>query len=259
MFFLLVVAPQSQVAKSSIDFSDCDNINQGFVLLVAELSEVLESVKFPKLKRAFQMRILGVQLPDDLKAKIKDAKQLDDLLDALVNSKYWNFADLRLIDVLVFSSGIREAKTLVDKYKEAFFGTKLIDVLQIFTKNPPNQCKEYTYRVAIKISKEPDEMTVGDLADCCSKLEKVILDISEGSCVLDHIEEACVKIHLLMPICCSYHAYKSALNNRCKFFRFCLEYLRIGSYGVIYDQFTIQPTVLSTLLCLPNCNSIACT
>ena len=229
------------------------------MVLVAELPKVLESADFSALKRAFRMKTLGMQLPDDLKTKIKDAKQLNDLLDALFESKYWNFADLRLIYMLVYSSCIREAKTLVDKYKEAFFGTKLIDVLQIFTKNTPKQCAEYTYRVAIKINKKPDEITVGDLAEYCTKLETVIMDINEGSCILDHIEEGCVKIHLLIPICCSYHAYKSALNNRCKFFIFHLEYLRIGSYAVIYDQFTIQPTVLSTLLCLPNCNSITCT
>lgn len=198
------------------------------------------------------MRILGgVQLPDDLKEKIKKAKQLDDLLDVLVESKYWNFVDLRLIEVLVFSSGIQEAKTLVDKYKETFFDTKLIDVLKVFTSIPPNQCKEYTYRVGIKISKEPDELTVGDLAQYRAKLETVIMDINEGSCVLDHIEKGCVKMHLLIPICCSYHAYKSALNNRCKYFSLHLEYLKIGPYPVIYDQFTVQPAILSGLLCSP--------
>ena len=115
MFYLV---NQSATIASDIDFSDCD-IFQGFMLLVAELPKSLKSANFSAIKRAFKAKIHGgVQLPDDLKLKIEKAKLLDDLLDALVESKYWNFADLRLLDVLVFSSGKREAKELVDKYKK---------------------------------------------------------------------------------------------------------------------------------------------
>ena len=239
----------------SIDYSDCHDITEGFTLLVAELSKVLESANFSALKRAFKFRIPGgVQLPDDLKAKIKVAKELDDLLEALFESKYWNFADLRLVGVLVMSSGIREAKTLVDKYKEVFFSTKLVDVLNVCTHTvlPPNQRKEYVCRVGSKISKEPDEITVADLAQYCTALETVIMDINEGSCVLEHVEKGCIELHWLIPIHCRYHAYKSALNNRHKFHSLHLQYLKIETYPVIYDQFTVQPTVLSTLLCSPN-------
>ena len=248
-----VVTPPA--TSSSIDFSDCHNITEGFMLLVAELSKVLESANFSALKRAFKMRIPGgVLLPDDLKTKIKNAKDLDDLLEALFESKYWNFADLRLIGVLVMSSGIREAKSLVDKYKEVFFSTKLVDILNVCTHTalPPNQYKEYVCRVGSKINKEPDEVTVADLAQYCTALETVIMDINEGSCVLEHVEKGCVEIHWLIPIHCRYHAYKSALNNRHKFHSLHLQYLKIESYPVIYDQFTVQPTVLSTLLGSPN-------
>ena len=204
--------------------------------MVAELSKVLESANFPALKRAFKLRIPGgVQLPDDLKAKIKEAKELDDLLEALFESKYWNFADLRLVGVLVMSSGIREAKTLVDKYKEVFFSTKLVDVLNVCTHTvlPPNQHKEYVCRVGSKISKEPDEITVADLAHYCTALETVIMDINEGSCVLEHVEKGCIELHWLIPIHCRYHAYKSALNNRHKFHSLHLQYLKIETYPPI--------------------------
>ena len=211
--------------KKRIDFSDCDDIIEGFMLFVAELSKVMKSADFSILKRAFQMRIPGrVQLPDDLQAKIKKAKQIDDLLDALVESKYWNFADLRLVNILVFSSGICEAKSLVDKYKKAFFSTKLIDVLKMFTISPPSQCSEYVYRVSIKISKEPAEITIGDLAQNFTILETVIMDINASSCVLDHIEAGCVKICLFIPIQCSYHAYISALNNHHRFHSLHIQY-----------------------------------
>ena len=216
----------------------------------------MKSANFFALKRAFQMGISCIQLPDDLKAKIKEAMQLEDLLDALFESKYWNFADLRLIRILVISSRILEAKNLVNKYKETFFGTKLIDALRIFTKDLPSQCRKYACKVGIKLSKEPDQITIADLAQNVAILEAVIMDIEKGSCALHHIEEKCVKIHLLIPIQCSYHAYKSALSNRHRFHSLHIQYIQIESYPVIYDRFTIQPTVLSALLHLPN--SIVC-
>ena len=228
--------------------------------MVSELTRILRPADISTLKRAFQMQIpRGVQLPANLKRKIKKAEQLDDLLDALIKSKYWNFADLRLINVLVFSSGIREAKELVDRYKEVFFTTKLSDILSTCVKVcPPNQHKEYVCRVGQKISKEPHEITVADLSKYCTDLEKVIMDINEGSCVLDHLKKGCVEIYWLIPIHCSYYAYKSALKNRHKFHNFDLQYLKIESYPVIYDQFTIQPAVLSSLLRLPNSSPIVC-
>ena len=169
-------------AASSIDFSQYDNIVQGFVLLSTRLSKALESADFSLLKRAFRgQNPGGMLLTDDLKAKIKEAKKLDDLLDVLVESKYWNFVDLWLINVLVFSSGIREAKVLVDKYKETYFGTKLIDILSSCLKMPSNQQNEYISRVGSIISKEPGEITVADLAEYCTTLDRVIMDINEGS------------------------------------------------------------------------------
>ena len=238
------------------------------MLLSTRLSKLLKSADFSLLKRAFHgQNPGGIQLPDGVKAEIKKAKKLDDLLDVLVESKYWNFADLRLINVLVFSSDNQEAKLLVDSYKKAFFSKTLSDVLSTCIRKevlPPHQHKEYTCRVSGKISKEPHEVTVADLAEYCTSLETVIMEIHNGSCALQHIEEGCVKMYLIIPIRCSYHAYKSALNNRRKFHSLHLQYLKIESYPVIYDQFTVQPAVLSTLLCLPKpvvcklCNSMTC-
>ena len=194
----------------------------------------------------------GVQFPDDLHQSIKAAKELDTLLDVLADSDYWSWVDLRLLDALIVSSGIQEAKLLIQKYKDAIFPKKLSEILDKLPLPQQKEHKEaYTTRVGTKIQKEPDDVTVGDLSYYYNILETVIMDINNGSCVLEHLDNGCLEIHWLIPTHCRFHAYKSALNNRHKFCDIDLQYLQIEPYPPIYDPFTIQPTMLSTLLRLP--------
>ena len=201
----------------------------------------------------------GVQFPDDLYQSIRVAKDLDSLLDLLADSKHWSWVDLRLLETLIMSSGISAAKILVTKYKEVIFNKKLSEVLDNLKLFMPQQKKDkeaYTTRVGMKIQKEPNEITVGDLSQYAPVLEMVIMDINNGTCVLEHVTKGCLEIYWLIPAYCRFHAYKSALNNRHKFSNLHLQYLHIEPYPPIYDFFTIQPTMLSTLLHLSK--PIAC-
>ena len=258
LFPVFVVSP---IASSTIvNFSDYDDISQAFLLLTTKVTKLLERAHFGGLRRALlQQRRTpgGVQFPDDLHQRIKVAQNLDTLLDELADSDYWSWIDLRLLDALIISSDIPEAKILVDKYREAIFSRKLSEVLDKLPLPQQKEQKEaYTTKVGSKIQKEPDEITVGDLSQYRAKLEKVIMDINYGTCVLEHLDTGCLEIHWLIPVHCRFHAYKSALNNRHKFCEIHLQYLHIEPYAPIYDQFTIQPTMLSTLLRLPK--PIAC-
>ena len=245
----------SSSSSSTIDFSDCDDIPSAFSLLTAEISKLLKRADFFTLRRAIlQQRKVpkGVQFPDDLYQSIKTAQDLDTLLDLLADSKYWSWVDLRLLETLIMSSGIREAKILLNKYKEIIFSKKLSEVLdKVFMPQQKEDKDAYTTIVGSKIAKDPSEITVADLARFNTLLETVIMDINTGSCVLDHLKGGCIEIHWLIPIQCRFHAYKSALNNRHKFSEFHLQYLHIEPYPPIYDPFTIQPTMLTTLLQLP--------
>ena len=244
---------------SPIHFSDCgDNISIAFTLLTTKIRKLLESADFDTLKMAvLQQRNTpkGVQFPDDLLRSIKSTQNLGALLNVLVtdnNFRHWNWADLRLLETLVISSDNHAAKVIIDQYKESIFPIKLSEVLD---KLPIPQNKEhrdaYTAKVASKIQKEPSEVTVGDLSYYCNILETVIMDINKCSCVLEHLDNGCLEIHWLIPTYCRFHAYKSALNNRHKFYEIHLQYLEIKPYPPIYDPFTIQPTMLSTLLHSP--------
>ena len=201
----------------------------------------------------------GVQFPADLYERIKKAQDLDALLDVLADSDYWSWVDLRLLEALIMSSGIKEAEVLVNKYKDAIFPKKLSDIIhELFVpQQKKKKCEEaYIAKVGTKIHKKPSEVTVGDLPKYRGVLEKVIMDIYNGSCVLKHLKRGCLEIHWVIPIHCRLHAYKSALNNRHKFCDIHLQYLHIEPYQPIYNPFTIPPTMMATLLHLSK--PIAC-
>ena len=245
---------------STIDFCDCDDIPAAFSLLTAEISKLLKKADFFTLRRAIiQQRKVpkGVQFPDDVYQSIKTAQDLDTLLDLLADSKHWSWVDLRLLETLIMSSGICAARVLVANYKESIFSKKLSEVLdELFMPQQKKDKNAYTTRVGMKIQKEPHEITIAHLSQFASALESVIMDINNGSCVLEHLDTGCIKMHWLIPLHCRFHAYKSALTNCHKFYEIHLQYLHIDSYPPIYDPFTVQPTILSTLLRLPK--PIAC-
>jgi len=197
----------------------------------------------------------GVQLPNDLYQRIEAAQKLDDLLDTLSKSQYWHWIDLRLMNVLIFSSGIRRAKELVDKYKAFTYPKKLSEVLDLSQRE--KEIKEaYTAKVSSKLEIEPDKITIEDLSKRWVKLETLILAIPFGTSAFESTSPGCLQITWLIPIQYKFHAYKSAMSNRHKFHQIHLQYLQFESYPPIYDPFTIQPDVLSTLLHLPN--PVAC-
>ena len=127
----------------------------------------------------------GAQLPPDVVQEIKNAENLDDLLDILTVTEYWNWLDLRLLEALIVASGSSTALNILNKYKEIVYSKKLIDVLPIA---PSQEIRDaYFTKVVSIIGKNPNETTVADLINFRSKLESVIMDIKNGSCVLEHI------------------------------------------------------------------------
>ena len=228
-----------------------------FSILKEDISKLLQEVPFFTLRRALLHQVntpRGVQFPDDLHQSIKVADKLDALLNLLTESGYLSPVDLRLLDVLVISPEIKEAQLLLEKYKDAVFPKKVGEILSDF---PLYQQRVHgTIKVASRLQKEPNEVTVGELPYYCNCLERNIMDINSGSCVLKHLDTKCHEVHWLIPIHFKFHAFNSALRNRHKFCDIHLQYLQIESYPPIYDPFTIQPAVLSTLLHLPR--PIAC-
>ena len=221
------------------DFSKFTNVSSAFVSLTTSVTKCLANEDIGIIRRACIVQIQspnGAQLPPDVVEKIQNAHNLDTLLDILTATKYWSWIDLRLLEALVVASGSSTAQDIVKKYKEAVYSKKLKEVLP---DAPSEEIKDaYFTKIVSKVGKSSDEITVADLIKFRSRLETVIMDINNGSCVLEHIADGCIEIHWVIPTHYIHHAYKVACINRHKFHEFHLLHLQIGNYPVLLDPLT---------------------
>ena len=100
--------------KAVVKFSKDANINAAYNKMTSNIAVILEtkSVNFKVLRRACIQEIhsLGNTLPKSLVDKIKPTTSLDEMLDVLAQSPYWNWFDTRLLQALVSASGSPEAE-----------------------------------------------------------------------------------------------------------------------------------------------------
>ena len=189
-----VVSPVSTSSAVNINFAECPDTLTAFVLLIEELSKLLRKANFSVMRRAvLQQR----RTPRDFNQSIHKTKNLDSLLDVLVQSDYLNWVNLQLLEALVISSRIQEAELLIRKYQNIIYSIKLTEVLDNvdFLKNKEEK-KAYITNIVSTIQKEPDDITVGDLSYYCYHLKSVIKDIANVSCVLKHHEQSDSKINI---------------------------------------------------------------
>jgi len=212
------------------------NITNAFVHLVTSITEHLEKVKFTTMRRACIVQIktpTGAKLSPSFVEKINNTKNLDELLDTLALSPYWSWIDVRLIEALVTASGSAIAESILLNYKKVIFSKKLNEILP----SAPSKVisDEYYAKIVSKLDQDADDIMVADLLQLQSKLEKVIMDIGEGTCVLEHIEDGCIKIHWFIPTHIAQHAFESASSRSYLFHGIHLRYLQIGAYSTICD------------------------
>ena len=223
------------------DFSKCKNVSAAFVSLTSTVTRFLEYENFHILRRACITQINspnGAQLPPDVVQKVQNAENLDALLDILATTQYWSWIDLRLLEALVNASNSSATHDIIDKYKAAVYSKKLIDILPTA---PSKEIRDaYFTKIVSKVGKNSDEMTVADLIEFRSELESVIMDINNGTCVLEHISDGCIEIHWFIPTHYIHHAYKAACLKRHIFHQFNLLYLQIGNYPVLLDPLTVH-------------------
>ena len=101
----------------------------------------------------------GVNLQKSTEDKIKSAKSVDDLILAIDDPSYCNWADIRLLEVLANCTS-PNAVEVIDAYKRFLCAKKLKAVLP--RQEEPNLQQAYITAVSTMLNMCPDEITVGD-------------------------------------------------------------------------------------------------
>ena len=234
LMYLLIEMKVKVISKE--EFQRFGNVGNAFIVLQTKMTAVLNSANYGDLRRACIAQMHnpgGAQLSPELIDKIKTTKNVDCLFDLLVESPYWSWIDVRIMEAMVVASDISQAKELLDNYKAVVFSKRLLDLLPNVPSKKVKQ--EYYDKIIAKINKDSNEMTVADLLEFQSQLEAVIMDIKKGVCVLENLDKGCVEVHWYIPTNCVDKAYQNARYNRYQFNKLLLRHLKIGQYPVIND------------------------
>ena len=218
-------------SNDEVDFAACDSLENAFVTLTSKVTELLlKKADFSTVRRSCLLS--GAQHLTETNDAIMSSTDFNELFDFLaVKTPYWSWIDIRLLDVMAAASGIQAAIKLMNNYKKVIYGKKLKDVIPvILNKNVKEDC--FT-RIISKIDMNPDEITVAVLLNHQSNLEKVIMDISEGTIVLENVREGCIEVYWYIPNDCVDSAYENASKNCVKFYKLHLLNLKIGNYPLL--------------------------
>ena len=221
-------------ASSAVSFARFSTVSEAFIYLTSQMMLQLTKANFCNIRRSCTEQTKtpkGAQLTSKVIEKVKLCTNVNDLFDALADSPFWNWFDLRLISAMAVASGLEESMQLLQNYKQSVFSRKVYDVIP----NAPSiKVKNRYYKILVtKLKKKVGDLTVADLLEFQFKLEKVILDINVGVCTLDHVKEGCIKIHWCIPTQYVSNAYNSARKQCDRFKDFSLLYLQIENYPII--------------------------
>ena len=148
------------------DFEDKD-VCGAFACLFTKLAILFGEIDFSKLKGACIQR--GTLLPRTYKQQIKEAVNLDDLLDALDNPMYCNWFNIRMLKRIVKIVNIDEGKNLIQAYEKCVYSRKVSDVKKYL--------HSYYFKesllpmIGAKINNSSESLTVADIMEYCKSLE----------------------------------------------------------------------------------------
>ena len=239
--FLSIVYTKSTSPDASVEVNDLFKepitITEAYTTLHKQLGEILKYYDVITLKGALISQAdtpHGVELGKEIETRIDRAKSTSKLLYALNISHCCNWLDIRLIELLAYSSESLRAVELIKAYKKQLFPRKLVDVLSKQSQHKEAK-KEYIDAVCAKTKMDASKITVEDFITYRWTIEDVILDLGKRKLNIEHVREGCLEIHYHILTKCSFDAYKMAIHNRYKFHGINLIHIKIGDHPLIYD------------------------
>ena len=186
-------------------------IHTAFQTLTGRITDILATKDFKKLRRACyqEIRAPTSTLPESLVEKLKPTKSLDDMLDVLALSPYWNWFDTRLLQAPASASGSPEAEAMLEQFKQIYYARKVNEVLPCVVVGRLNDSISFIE----KFNKDPKELTLLDLLRHKHILEYEVMEVAENKIVLSAIKTGCVEIIWQVPVDLVYCTYTSVKKN----------------------------------------------
>ena len=151
-----------------------------------------------------EIRAIDSTLPDSLIQDLKPTKSLNDMLDVLALSPYWNWFDTRLLEALVSASRSPEAEELLEQFKQIHYSHRVNEILPYVSVVPLKN----SVIITEKFKKEPHELTFLDIIEHKRVLEYDIFGTREKM-VLHSIKTGCVELTWQVPQELVFQAYSS--------------------------------------------------
>ena len=147
-----------------------EDVCGAFTYLFTALGILFGKIDFSTLKRACMQR--GTLLPSTYKQQIKEAVNLDDLLDTLDNPTYCNWLNIRILKRIVLSVNIDEGKNLIQAYEKCVYSRKVSDVRKYLHSDYFK--KSHWRLIYFKIITSSESLTVADIIKYCESLENYV-------------------------------------------------------------------------------------
>ena len=246
-------------------FIDDETIDATFSTFCDEMHDVLCKEDFNKVRRKCleNVNIIGgLSLSTNVKNKIMEAKNLDDLFLVLCChcGPYWNWMNIRLLEKM--TGNCLAAKELIVAYKKKIFSRKVKDVISEISdlEIPTDKCTI----VKEKWNKSFDDLLIQDIVKRWNEVEKK-LNVGENM-LLKSITAGCVEICWLLrddlvdhairslhfATCCNPHNQSSFRDKDGEQQSLCIQeifpevfYLKIGN-NVILDKYTGKFVIVKT-------------
>ena len=181
---------------------------------------ILMNGHFSNIKRScFELfnTASGNRLTPEQTKTIKDCKNVDDLLEALALTPYWNYLDIRVLDAMATASEQNDAETTIGLYRSVIYRRKLFGTNLIFSGKESNAgfANNLDYAKIKEIyNKDPKKVTVGDFVKHRDHVEQKRTGLNMMG--VQSIDPGCLEICWLIPTTTVYYAI-SSMHVTCQF------------------------------------------
>ena len=212
-------------------YSDENDPLGAFIYLFSNLSELFQQEDFIKIKKACLLR--GAGFSPAFREKMKAATNTEEVLDVLDDFyTYCNWLNIRYLKIIVKNAGMSEAELLIKSFEKHFYSKKVSDVKKYI--NCKSFDPKYVHIIKVKINRNGDNLTVGELTDYCRLLEN--MGLPEGSVTpADPGQSGCLLLTCAIPLHCCLYAYEMIKLNCFRLRKLHIQSVSFESYSKVFS------------------------